>query len=667
MSEFKRVYSRRGFIIALLMVLNAGLFLMTSGGENMREVTLTGDELAAYIASYPDFIKRTQENAERLLALPMYKNDDFAAESIIKTARDHERLSGTELVSGDNRGTVILLQYHLTDMLLTALLGVIAMGFHAERRKGLVYMIRGTALGRGRLCFVRIGLLAVSAAGAGCVLYGSDFLVMCAAFGRPGLSRALQSLPEFMECPYGVTLGEFLLISAAFKIAAAFAVSLFIYLLTSIFGTAAAFSAAGIWGVGELLLYTLLPAVSGVRGLKYINIFAAFDVGGIFRSSRYINVSGNAVPALSCLIFSMLLFILFMSAALMTVHGRGYFGQTGNGDKVTEIMGKLREKFPVNTGLAGWELRKILINCRGIFFILAAFLLTLSAAGKYGYSYPVDPYEIEWYEKFQGVITEEMTDNIALYRSRLEKGIERTNEQIAACMERDPVDGELLGRLTLQLEEYEHRLRTLLPVEENAFGGLRYTKATGNEVMLIKPYSYELLLKKDMGSVRRASLYSLMGIIAAVSGVYAYDRQNSMGHIISASFKGRGNTHGAKLFSVSAVCAAVCISLHLIQLLQINDFMGFADLTAPLQSLECMRGFPVYMSVRVYLILLFAVRCVMGCMAGFICAGVSRLSPDTGTAKGISVFLLAVPSMMSEALGSGFPDMVCLLGGEFFM
>lgn len=82
MSEFMRVYSRKGLIILLLIFLNAGLFFMTVRGSGMRDITLTGDELAAYIESYPEFLKRTRENAERLLTLPIYKTDDFASKSI---------------------------------------------------------------------------------------------------------------------------------------------------------------------------------------------------------------------------------------------------------------------------------------------------------------------------------------------------------------------------------------------------------------------------------------------------------------------------------------------------------------------------------------------------------------------------------------------------------
>lgn len=667
MNELKRMYSRKMFIIALLVFLNTGIFLITAGGDSVRNITLTGEELSAYIASYPDFIERTQKSAETLLALPMYKNDRFAAESIAKTAADYRRLSGTVLTAGDNRGIVFLLGYHLTDLIIAAFLTAAAIGFHAERRKGLVSMVRSTPLGRGRLCLLRIGLLTLSAGAAGLLLYGSDLIAAYAHFSSQGLSRALQSLPEFMECPYNVTIGEFLAVCALVKTAAALAAALLIYLLTSLFSTASAYAIAGAAGAAELLLYTLLPAVSGLRGLKYVNIFAAFDIQEIFRVSRYINIAGNAVPAARCLVWVLIMTLFLLSAALLLIQSRAYPVNKSFPGNMGEIIGKIRDIFPSHRTIAGWEARKLLINCRGIILITAAFLLTLSAANKYGYSYPIDTYEAEWYEKFHGTVTEETVNEIAKNHERLEWNIERTKKQIASCMESENPNYELLGRLQMQLEEYEHRLTALIPVEENANGCLEYTLSTGRELMLIKPYSYDLLLKKDMGTVRRASLYALIGIIAAVSGVYAYDRQNGMSHIITAAYRGRAATHAGKLLSLCGICLITSAALHLIQLYQIHILLEYNDLAAPIQSLEFMRDFPVYMTVSEYLLLLFAVRGAAGCIAGLICAAVSRVSLDTGTAMGISAFLLAVPSLISQVMGSGFPDMVSLMGGEFFM
>ncbi|MDE7294965.1 MAG: hypothetical protein K2N72_11125 [Oscillospiraceae bacterium] len=668
MNEIRRVYCGKIPIIIILVVLNLGMFLISCAGYRDRDVTLTGEELESYISSYPDFLRRTEENAKQLSALPMYRENGFGAESMAKAAEKYSGLTGLHLKSGDNFGVVLLINFGLSDILLTAFLAAVAIGFQAERRKGLVNMVRATAYGRGRLCAVRIIILGLSAVLGGVLLYGGNFLGTVMAFEKCDLSRAVQSLPEFMECPYRVTIGEFLLISFGVKIWAAFTAGLVFYLLTSVFRTAAAFGAAGIIGAAQMLLYKLLIPVSRMNGLKYINIFAAFDLKEIFSACRFINMGGSAAGALDCLMIAMAAVTMLLCTALMVIHGKMQPVSRGILEGISERFARLGgERIKVNRTVFGWELRKILINGRGIIFLGAALLLTLNSAKKYDYVYPVNPYESEWYGKFEGIITEEMIDNIAKNRERLEWNIERTNKQIENCMSKENPDNDLLGRLIMQLEEYTKQLEGLLPVQANAEDGLQYSRSSGREVWLIKPYAYELLFKKDMGTLRRVCLYALIGVIAAVSGVYAYDRQNGMGTVIHSAYKGRRTTDAAKLISVLIICFITCSGLHLIQLWQIGGLLGYNDISAPLQSLECMRDFPLYMPLRGYIILLFAVRGIAGCAAGGICTLISRFSPDTGSAMGISAFLLVIPAMAAEIFGGGMPDMIYFLSGEFMM
>ncbi len=667
MNEARRAYCGKIPIIIILIVLNLGMFLISCGGYRGRDVTMTGEELEAYISSYPEFLRRTEENAKQLGALPMYRDDSFGAESMARAAEKYSGLTGLRLKSGDNFGVVLLINFGLSDILLTAFLAAVAIGFQAERRKGLVNMVRATAYGRGRLCAVRIVILGLSAVLGGALLYGENFIGAVMAFGKCDFSRAVQSLPEFMECPYRVTIGEFLLICFGVKIWAAFMAGLGLYLLTSVFRTAAAFGAAGVIGAVQMLLYRLLIPVSRMNGFKYINIFAAFDFREIFSACRFINMGGRAVEALHCLVAAMAAMTVLLCAALMIVHGKMQPVSRGILTGISERFARLGERIKVNRTVFGWELRKLLINGRGIFFLGAALLLTLNSAKKYDYVYPVNPYESEWYGKFEGIITEEMIDNIAKNRERLEWNIERTNKQIESCIAKENPDNDLLGRLIMQLEEYTKQLEGLLPVQENAEDGLRYSRSSGREVWLIKPYAYELLFKKDMGTLRRVCLYALIGVIAAVSGVYAYDRQNGMGTVIHSAYKGRRVTDAAKLISVLLICFITCSGLHLIQLWQIGELLGLSDLSAPLQSLECMRDFPLYMPLRSYIILLFAVRGIAGYVIGGICTLISRLSPDTGSAMGISAFLLVIPAMAAEIFGGGIPDMIYFLSGEFMM
>ena len=177
-----------------------------------KNITLTGDELETYISEYPEFLRNTRENRDSLSMLNMYK-DGFAADNIEKTALAYGKLEDMTVKSGENREIVLFLQYKLSDVIMLCFLMIISIGFLKERRKGTVNLIRSTAKGRGILYFQRVGILAVSAVIAGVILYGSNLLAMLIQSGNTDFSRSIQSLPEFMQCHYGITITEYIFIS----------------------------------------------------------------------------------------------------------------------------------------------------------------------------------------------------------------------------------------------------------------------------------------------------------------------------------------------------------------------------------------------------------------------------------------------------------------------
>ena len=208
----------------------------------------------------------------------------------------------------------------------------------------------------------------------------------------------------------------------------------------------------------------------------------------------------------------------------------------------------------------------------------------------------------------------------------------------------------------------------LTPVYENIRDGCEYTKRTGNAVNLIEPYSYDLIIQHDEQTRSRASLYILIGIIGAVSGVFAYDRQNNMSGTQRSSYRGRKMLILNKSALVCIVCTVICVSIHLIQFIQIGNFLGYNNTDVPIQSLMFMRDFKPYISITAYFVLLFAVRAVASCLIGIICTVISRLSSDTTTAMGVSLFTLAVPSVFTDIIpGESIFSCIYLISGELVL
>lgn len=202
---------------------------------------------------------------------------------------------------------------------------------------------------------------------------------------------------------------------------------------------------------------------------------------------------------------------------------------------------------------------KLLIKRGGIVILAAVFCAAFYQAVSYEYFYPVNPYEFEWYEKYKGEITAENMEKCNKEQKRLEDTVERLQKRIDEMLAKGDYDPNSLGNMMSMLEETEKRLNGLLPVAENIRSGVSYTERTGNAVMLIKPYSYELLFTRDSKTVRRAALYILIGIIAAVSGIYSYERQCGMTGTIRSAYRGRLGVTVHKTVWAVLICALLLL------------------------------------------------------------------------------------------------------------
>lgn len=666
MNELKRIFDQKTiFFLIILMIINAGLFMMSFSAE--KDITLTGKELESYIDGYHEFLKMTKENSNNMSMLNMYR-EGFVADNIRKTARAYSGLENITVSAGENRGIVLFLEYKLTDVIIIAFLMIISIRFLQERKKGIVNLIRSTVKGRGELYFCRVLILLFSSIVLGLAMYGVNFIVMMISFGQTDVSRMIQSLPEFMQCHYAITIFEYILISLALKIFACFLLGLMFYTVISILETGIAYTVSAIYIIAEFLCYNLIIPVSSFNFFKYINIVSIINCEYFLSVCQNINIFGKAVPALSCNIFFIVVTLFFIIICGFFIHDKMYIRHKGFFKSISGKLSSIAEKSAFQRTLRGWESYKLLVKQGGLIFLMVAFFLALSSSIKYDYIYKINFHEQKWYEKFEGVITEETLISSEKILENLEDRIEAYQEKIENLMSQEEYNQNTLSHYIQYLSETTEERDALLPVLKNIRDGYEYTKRTGNVINLIQPYSYDLLLNKDKQTQNRASLYILIGIAAVVSGVFAYEGQNNMNNTLKSSRRGRRLLTFIKTSVVCEVSVCICIFIHLIQFVQIGNFMEYNNPDVPVQSLMFMRDFELYISIREFLILLFGVRAVFACVIGCACALISRFSTDTATATVVSLFIFAVPSVFSEIIpGEYFVSCVYLLSGEIIM
>ena len=165
---------------------------------------------------YPSF--RAGLAAESRLKLRMGLFDGFAARSLEQGAQVYESLADVTPRREFLGSAEVLLSFHLTDAL--ALLFPLAAGLTLlthERASGLLNLTRPTRFGRSRVYGRKLAAAATLSTVGFVLLYGINALIAGLLYGFAGLDAPVQSLYGFVACPYRMTVGGLLALSAGMK------------------------------------------------------------------------------------------------------------------------------------------------------------------------------------------------------------------------------------------------------------------------------------------------------------------------------------------------------------------------------------------------------------------------------------------------------------------
>lgn len=638
MNELIRVYSRKNIILMIIIaVLNISLFYLSC--DDNFAVTMSGGELEQYISSYPEFIEFTAEQSK--LQLILEEESGFASASVKKTAADYERLSEIKLTVGDNRGIIILSDNFLSDILLAAYVFIALFALSDVRKKGLFPVIRCTPRGRSALFLKDVCVIVFAALSGAVLIYGGNFLTVIFRYGMPNLNMQIQSIPDFMLCPFNIKAGEYIFLMYLIKICGIAAAAIAFYALSNAAGAITSYVLTAFF-ISVQAITSRIPPVSEYNFFKIFNLFSLVLSKKLFSEYCNINIFGKPVSAVwVSLSFGALLILAAVASGIVfteIVYPDSLAGAESFFERIKKFLGKHSPCLSVFS----WEVYKLTVRQHGGVIVILMFAAMLLRSFQYEYFYPINTYEFEWYAKYEGEITPKTSEDMTKEKNRLENFISMLNESIEKLTAQESYNPNTLGKLLYYLDEAEGQLSALLPILENVNDALAYTSRTGNSLMLIKPYAYDLLFRRDTKITAGAALIILAGIVFSVSGVYSADGKEDIRGITRTTLKGRGVLGACKLISVTLLCIILCISVHIIQILRINGALGYDFINAPIQSLDFMRDFEPYISILSYIILMITIRTAAALAAAGIVMLIGRIYADRAKTIGISAFIFAL-------------------------
>lgn len=640
-------------------LLGAVFFLYDCGSE--KEITLSGEELSAYIESYPELLQSIRENAENYSGLAALSGG-FSAENIRKTAADYARLSGVEPVFGNNKGFVLLSGYVTGDILILAVTLLISAGFCEERKKGLNLLIRSTKNGRGSLSVQRVVIIITAALLTSFIVHFFCYVAAVLSCGDMGIFRPIQSVPEFSLCPYPITISDYLVFSALLKALGAAISGLLLYFLSAIFEPIIAFGLFGGMAVIELLLYGTILPTDRLAPLKFCNIAAVLRTDIFFGNYCNLNIFGNAVGFLPCALFVVgaVFVLLIVVCCVFTSNGAEGFSLGGRAlDRIRSYISRKAPSLP----LPLWEAKKVFVSQKGALILAVVIYIAVSSTFQYRYVIPTySKYEEMYYEKFSGVITEEMRSEMTAEHDRVYAEQMALYKEYMGLLEANDfqLTDDLIPKYN-RLVDMEEQLSTLDEFIKKADKALTYTDCTGIKTELIKPKIYELLLVRDTSTTNKNALYILLALVGVFAGICANENHCNMNAALKSTARGRGRLMVVKLGIIGITSVLVTAVVFAPQVLLIGTG-GYNDLYAAAQSLEFLRFVPFEVSILGYLVIMFAVRMIFAFAVGAAVMLISRYCGSRITALCVSAVIFIVPAALSGTGVIGIPSAADFVG-----
>lgn len=663
MCELKRICSKKAlFILLMIIVLNSLIFYISL--PDNKEITLTGQELDEYIAQYPQFLHSVSEQGSSISVLSIYA-DDFSKNNINKTMLDYKNLSGISLENADNRALVVWSDYHLCDIIILGLMLIVVLSFKSEGSKGLTLLIRSTKNGRVSLYIQRIAVLLICSVAISFSLSLTTLITSAVTFDGVKLFSPIQSVSQFMKCPYEISILSYIISSILIKAFTVFSICVFVYFLMLVFKNSLFIAGIVIASAAEIILSLTIKETSSFNHLKFINLFTLLKTDIYFKEYLNLNFFTKPVYYLDGALMVTLTLVAIVFVCSLFISEKKYFVSKSSVSryfyKIKAFMAKLLPTGSVFT----FEARKLLINQAVLpAFIIFMFIVN-NTLGAYEYVYSVDKNVERWYNTFKGEISEQMMADIQKELSGFDKNIAYYQGQIDAELSNAVPNKARIENLNTFLYENITQKEALTVVYNNVTSGLEYSLKNAIKIDNIKPFAWNFLLREDKNTVNTASLYILLFIIFASSGIFSYDKQNNMTSTIRTLYNGRTKTTVIKLLYIALISAVFAILVHRVQYNMIGEILQFENLSSPVQSLSFMREFPFLISIKGFIILLFIVRGISAVIISLLTAVISKYTPDRMLSLVAGVFILAVPSMLLTISSDNTFSLISLLGGLF--
>lgn len=647
MGELKRILYQKKYIISILVLLVANLFLFQyfqiDTLELMKdETTKHGienewrEEQRMAKEDFLDKIEKIDEQSKLLSEISIFsKKDTFANKNIWRTQEDFERIKNVD-VDTDNLDKAVLafLEYDEIFYLLVLFIFITVLCFFDERKSGLWQITYACKKGRGTLACKRMGVLFFLTV----TFSGIMFLeTLCVSFldygGKDILFSSAQSVVVLQDFTFPITVFEFLLYYWGICTCMLVVSGLFVWGILSLVHNRnlGVVLLVIIYGV-EMTLYYLIPTQHPLCVMRYFNLW-------FFINPKELFVNYTNFPIGSFLLnlwdfVQWVLMILFVILSVIVCYVNKVtrpFYITGLIERLMQRLSEsLKRGFCHCSGMC-FELYKLLVQGKGFVVIfLFSYLMLSSISTDELLISPAKELLVDFYEKN----TEELSKESMLPYEKIEKELKRVYDEFINA------PGETKKEMNEIYQSYE-ATRIMFRKLEQRLAYVKNLEKKGISGWWLNEIGYQKLLGKEKKTSRMVhGALAILTMILILSGSVVAEKQSGVCYVVRCTKRGRRKFFFRKVYCAMIVAIFVSLVTIGVEIYEVARVYPFQGLSAPVQNISFLENVPFPLTIGQFIGVWALLRVLLYIAIANMCLLISSYAGRVEKAQMISLVLL---------------------------
>lgn len=564
-------------------------------------------EKAKYADGYQSAIEEKIKYSMAAMNSGFYEKQSFERINLYKTYCDWLNILDAEVTISNGRWLETLYEYQYSHIFVLLAVIIMIYGFFSERKNGLYYIIHTGKCGRCSLFLKRCGILFASSMLLSFLFHIESACILLKIYGGvKDISLPAVCDEMFLLTSKNMSRLQFLIVIAAFSGMAVFVLAMLLWWILSMFCNPNIGIAIYLLIIAaDMIVYTVVPAKSVIRVLKYVNLYYFLYPNKALRYYNWGYDFGLWEVLESTILLAAAVGVFTFAVALYSNAAHYFTGKSNFIERgINYIMDKIGNLFGKMPMLIK-ECYKILISQKVIVILAVLIYIVANVNAGNRIMYPAEiVYLSGYYSEAHGV-----SDSIEL--NKILKQYEMEYEELLRSLDLNNYSDKEIAK---------NRTSVLKMVRENVeYVNLMNDK--GIRAAVLKPYEYEAIFGGIQGENQRLlALINILAAIAISAGMISYEKGCNVNTLANTYWKRRKwlvRKIGANIVLIT-VFELITYGIYYWKLFRQYRATG---LNLPLKSLPFFENYIINPSIIGFVIIDLCVKLVLlAALSAMVCA-----------------------------------------------